>query len=167
MPRVLGGATVLLLLVAAACGDDGGGAERDVPREVAVYAAVITDVAEDLTVEEGGEPSDRVVYVEALERGTVIPIEVQAGVVLELEDEVDVRFVDDREAAVDGRLPGAPVREGAALIALGPVPEGDRRVVVDLRRYEREGDEDDLRVTLERTGDDWAVTERSLVGGRA
>jgi hypothetical protein len=164
MPRLLRrGALGALLVLATACGGDGDGAADEVARQTEVYAAVVLDVADDLPVEPGGDPSDRIVFVEPLDSVQPHPIEVQAGVVLALEDEVDVAFIDERDEAVDRSAPGRPVRDGAALIAVGPVPEGDDRVEVEVRRYHRQGREERLRMVVASEADGWEVVDRVVV----
>jgi hypothetical protein len=161
MPRLRRRTVGLFLVVAAAaCGGDDDGAGAEEARQVGIYAAVVLDVADDLTVEPDGEPTDRVVFVEPLEPADPIAIEVQAGVVAELEDRVEVSFIDDRDEAVDRELAGRPVREGAALIGLGRVPRDDDPAEVEVQRYEREGRVEELLVTVARDGDAWAVVAR-------
>lgn len=164
MPRLRQGALGALVVLAAACGGDDDTAAAGAARHTAVYAAVVLDVAGDLTVQPGGDAADRAVFVEPLDDADPIPLEVQAGVVAELEDVVDVAFIDDRDEAVQRQVRGRPVREGAALIALGAVPEGDDRVAVEVRRYEREDRIERLRMTVERDGDEWDVVARAPSG---
>ena len=163
MLRVLPGALLVLISIGAGCSANGGDPLSEDAREVAVYAAVIRDVAESLPTGDE-DPSERIVFVEPLDPDSAIGLEVQAGVVLELEDVATVSFIDDREAALDHDEEGAPVRKGAALIALGPLPESRRRVVVDVERYAHERDVEHLRYVVERVGEGWGVTERRSVG---
>lgn len=165
MPGVLAAALVVLLALCAGCGDDDD-PESDEARQSAVYSAILRDVALSLPATDD-ELSDRTVFVEPLDPESEIGLEVQAGVVLELEDLVAVTFIDDRAAAVDEEQPDQPVREESALVALGPVPEGRRRVDVAAERYRRAGATERLRYVVERVGGTWEVAERESLGSGA
>jgi hypothetical protein len=102
------------------------------------------------------------VYVEG--RDEVIDLETQAGVVTELEDEIDVRFVDERGEAVEEDDPGEPVRGDSVLLRLGPVSTGGDPVEVEVERYRSLDDVEELRLELARRGEGWTVSASSPSG---
>lgn len=118
---------VLVVGGLAACGDT---SDRDeTPSVGAIYSAVFRE----LDVPDGVDGEAAVVYV--VERNEQpLSLDDQVAVIQELEDEFDVRFVDDIEAAAeigeDGAL--APPLDGT-LVAIGapkPAEDDDGLIVV-------------------------------------
>jgi hypothetical protein len=159
--RVLLGLLGLPLLLAA-CGEDDAVPEG-AAREARVYAAIVADAADAADAAAGGGRDPGIVFVEPLDPDDPISLEVQAGVVQRVRREVDVRFVDSREAALDLDEPGAPVRGDGLLLGLGPVPEGRSRVEVEVRRYRHRDEEVRQVVALQRVEREWRVTDRQEV----
>lgn len=149
-----------LALATGACGDDDGDApagDDPVQRQVDVYAVVLRAVVTDAdpSLAEAGPP---VVYVAA--RGDEpIDVDVQADLVVELEEWTTIRFVDDVEEAVAVDAEGAPVRDEGVLVGLGPVPPEGRVIDVYADRYESPERTVVFEVTLRRTSSGWEVDE--------
>ena len=153
-----------ITLAIASCGSDG---VDDTDREVDAYVAVIRALTAD---EPGGSPPDTevdqpdlVVYAGALDDEQSISLEVQAAVVEQLEDVATVRFVDERDEAVDDAEEGAPVLEDGVLLLLGPVPSGSAPSV-DAERYIDVDDTTRARVDLQRANDGWDVVGVDAIG---
>lgn len=154
-------ALAVAALVSSGCGDDDTAAptEQDpVDRQVDIYAEVLRAVVVDAdpAFAEAGPP---VVYVAARGGEEPINVDVQAGVVVELEEWTTIRFVDTVEEAVDVDAEGAPVRDDGVLVGLGPVPEEGRIVDVYADRYEGPDRTVVFEVTVRRTSDGWSVDE--------
>ena len=131
------GAPLLLLLsagimVATSCDDSSDPA--GVPVD-AVLVAIVRDIAvvdTPSTTEPG--PLSVVYVVSIAEDG--ISAGAQADVASELRDEVDVRFADQREEALDDAEPDVPVVDGGVLLVVGDDPRErwPRRVPVEVYR---------------------------------
>jgi hypothetical protein len=143
-------------VVLGACSGDGGIGTDE--RQAAIYAAVIDDIATESGSGEGGQ-FDGPVYVVA-SPGHEIGIEVQAEVVEQLDDRT-IRFVDEREEAIEESDDEAPVLGDGLLVTLGKIRGSGGRRTVAVRTYLRLGDDERQEVTLEGRGDRWAVTEKA------
>ncbi len=122
-------------------------------RDAGALTAVIVSVAE-LTPEPETSP---VVYVVG-SQGT-FGIEVQAAVAINLVGLCDLRFADDPSEAfeeIDGEL---RLREGALLLAVGPVPSEGDQLEVSVTRHVAADFSEDLIVAIVRQDLDWAVTD--------
>lgn len=149
----------LLLIATVACTDNTNAADDPNQRLIEIYSATIKTVAvhdhPDFT---DTDALDTVVYV--VPRDDVeIPIDVQLGVVLELEEWATIRFIDELEEAIDTGAPNEPVRDEGILVGVGQVPDGTATVEVIADRYEHADALIAFELTLERRGGDWAVTE--------
>lgn len=130
-------------------------------RTAGVYAAVIQAVAEEGPGEfmslEGH--AERVVYAGPLGDEVEIPLGVQVMVVeaLRENDFATVRFVDDREEAVDASVEAEPVLEDGVLVLLGDVPE-DGPTTVEAELYVTADDVEDFAAHAAEESDSWVVT---------
>ena len=106
---------LLVVVATAGCGRQETVNAADL-RQADVYAAIIESM-----VERPNDPVAPTIYVEGLD-GAQIPVEVQAKVIAATDGKATVRFIDDRNEAIDNSAPGAPVKPDAMLVALGPVP---------------------------------------------
>ena len=143
------GRTAPLLLLAAgiglalgACGDDDAPDDPTIETtastlpasdDVAIVTAAIREVASE------GVPADDpertpVVYVVSVAEGG-ISAGVQADVVSQLRDEVDVRFADERAEAIEDSDPAAPVPDEGVLLVIGDIAETGRPIVVSVEIY--------------------------------
>lgn len=152
------------VLAVSACSTSPGSSDE---RTAGVYAAVIRAVAEeapaDFTALEGH--GDRVVYAGPLDDEVGIPLEVQVAVVeaLREDDYATVRFVDDREEAIDTDDTAEPVLEDGVLVLLGEVPENGTPLAVDVRLYANSFYEVGFTAEVTDESDSWVaeVEERS------
>jgi hypothetical protein len=175
------GRSAPLLLLAAgfglalgACGDDDTtddptvettGSTLPANDDVAIVTAAIRQVSSR------GVPADDpdrtpVVYVVSVAEGG-ISAGIQADVVSQLRDEVDVRFADAREEAIEESDPTAPVPDDGVLLVIGDIAEVGRPVVVAVEIYRNVDDWTKSLFTVAPegvTGDDaWDVTSTSEV----
>jgi hypothetical protein len=121
------------MTVAACDGDDT--ADDVVGPADAITAIVAWQAGEqEPVVDEAGEPALPVIFVVA-DDGTTIDVGVQADVAAATADWATVRFADDVADAFDPDLADEPVRNDGALLLLGPIPEAERRIEIDLVRY--------------------------------
>ncbi len=139
----------LFVAVAAACSGDDEADDRDVP---GVYVAVIRSLAPGNT---GVMPN--LVFVEALP-GTKLSLEDQASVVKTFGDAPTVRFVDDRNEAVEVDQPQARVRRDGVLLRMAPAQTSDDGVSVKITRYVARDDERTACLDLHEVDHTWAVT---------
>ncbi|MGY6502714.1 MAG: hypothetical protein ACXIVQ_17690 [Acidimicrobiales bacterium] len=152
--------TILATLGLASCTDD---TQRAVPEDpnarlTNIYAATIRSVVTferpDLTLDEPIEP---VVFVSPRE-DVEIGLDVQAGVVIALENWATIRFIDEIDEAIDRNEPDGIVRDGGMLIGLGPVPDGTSNVTVGADRYERADEMMVFELQVQRRSGTWSVT---------
>jgi hypothetical protein len=164
-------AVAAVVILSSGCAERSGPASAPEPsRESQVYAAIIRQL---VTVDHtfGKEPGFGVIYVldrdspragqgivPEADRGTPIAPEVQREIRTSLSDLPPIRFVARREEVVGPMEDGGVVRENGALVTLGPVPEGDRRVEVGAGLYIANLAGTWLTYVVERDGDGWAVT---------
>lgn len=135
-----------IALAVGACGDDD---TPDDPVETIGSTLPANDDAAIVTaavraVSRAGVPADDpdrtpVVYVVSVAEGG-ISAGVQADVVSQLRDEVDVRFADERTEAIEESDPAAPVPDEGVLVVLGDIADTGRPVVVTVEIY-RNADE--------------------------
>lgn len=113
---------------------EGGGTDNSV-RDAAIYQSVILDVVERSGIGLDGAAGRPVLFVEAL-GSDQIPLRVQVAVVNGLIEQYEIRFIDDRDEAVEVGLPGVPVRAGSLLIGIGDIV-GDETAHVRAEFYVR------------------------------
>lgn len=142
-----------LTVALAACGS---GDPQTNERDADVYAAVIEAVATDEPIDPDSGDDPTVVYAATADEDDGISLDVQAAVVEQLEDVLTIRFVDERDEAVDDSERSEPVLEEGVLVVLGTVPPG-LSPSVEAERYLDRFHIEELRVDVERSGDDWTV----------
>ncbi len=150
--RILIGALFSGALASTACTSDAPADDR----ELGIYASVLDWIFDQPDVEVGTTPEGDgpPAYIEHLGSGE-IAIDVQVDIIGRFDGEVDIRFIDDRQEALDESLPGSPVRDEGILIGLGPVTDGDPTEVRAEARYGSRIDA--YRFTLVRTGEQWRL----------
>lgn len=177
------GIAVALLTIVASCGDDTNDPDTEGGRAAFAYEMAVRNVLSDeiqrnlpttVVTVPATDPSTSavpttievdkpVVYVVAAD-GTAIDPEVQVKVVKQLDDdEVDLRFADDRAEAIDADEPGEPVREDGVLIAAGSVPKEGTSIEFRFERYRSLDDRDQVVMSLERADETWSVTSTTVV----
>jgi len=146
-----------VLLLLSACTDE---ASPDDPNQrlVGIYSAAIPAVVIHERPDLRDETLDLVVFV-ATREDVTIPIEVQIGVVNELEDWATIRFIDDFDEALTGDDDERTVRDGGVLVQLGDVSDGTTSVTVDADRYEGTGRLLTFDLSLLRRAGEWHVDE--------
>lgn len=89
-------------------------------RDASIYQSVIADVVDQSDGDVETSEDLPVLFIEAFDADG-IPLEVQVEVVAGLVERYEVRFIDDRDEAIEVDLDGEPVRAGSFLIGLGPI----------------------------------------------
>jgi hypothetical protein len=102
------------------------------------------------------------VFVGAKDEESALSLEVQTGIVQELDGVVDVRFVDEAAEAIDTSDPSRPVHEHGVLITLGVVTPVGRVVTIEAERYEHAGATRSWSVTVRQTGSTWRATREGM-----
>lgn len=168
--RSLAAAVIALVVsggVVVSCTDDEPSAGQDpTERLVGIYAATVSAIVDEAgptRSDSGDADADRTVFLQAHEE-TAISAEVQVGVVNELDEWANVRFIDDPGEAISDE-DGAPVRDDGVLIWLGAVSDGevDAELVAD--RYMSADETYVYDVAVRRQGGEWNV-EQPLDGVR-
>jgi hypothetical protein len=119
----------------------------------------------DWVAERSAQDSDRpVVFMIALGEGFEIDLSLQAAILNDASDDVDVQFVDDRSEAFDG---DGLVRDNGVLLAVGPASVDRRDVVIEADEVLREEVAISWRFELRVDADDeWSfVGSPSIVKG--
>lgn len=158
--------TVLLAATLIGCGDDDDPDADDVDGEgvhaAEVLSTAIRDVVARSPVDPEREDEKPVVFVVGVgENG--IAAGVQADVATGLRDEIDVRFADTRDEAIDGGAEDAPVVDDGLLLLVSAIPEEGDQINVAIERYRSESDRSKAVFMLAMRGEEWAVTATSLV----
>lgn len=163
--RTFGSGAILVLAAGAAftaCSRDG---DEEGSRRVDVLVVSIRDVV-------GGPPTADsrealpVVYVVGAGEHEVAAT-VQSDVADELQDEVDVRFADERDEAIETGEPDQPVRDSGVLLMVGDVPEDGNRIDVPIEIYRSELDTAMVVFTVVERTSSWVVTATSQLTGDA
>lgn len=156
------GAAALLVVIAggmtASCDRDDVDAGS---RQVAVLVLAIRDVVSGQRVGDSGDALP-VVYVVGNGEHTVAAT-VQSDVAAELHDEIDVRFADDRDEAIETDQPDRPVPDSGVLLVVDEIPEDGDPIDVAIEIYRSERDESTVVFTFAEGTSSWAVTATSLV----
>lgn len=149
-------ATLVAAIAVASCTeDDDTGA-----RQVAVLVAAIREVVADVPSADIDPPLPVVYLVGAGE--VEFAATVQADVAEDLQDEVDVRFADDRDEAIDLDAADAPVRDDGVLLMVEEIPDDGDTIEVSIEVYRSDRDQPGT-VVFSMTEDDerWSVTATS------
>lgn len=148
---------LLGLVLLAACGDDGGSAKVDpTEREAEAWVEVLQTVGLAGTpVPEDGEPLPVLFALES--DGGLVPPGVQVAVVKAMKDTADVRFLDEREGAIEHDQPGEPVKDDGTLVALSEIPPAGGQVELDVERYRSAADRTEFVVVLKGGNPTWVV----------
>lgn len=126
--------------------------------DAAIYRSIILDVVDRSGIELDGAEQPPVLFVEALGPDE-IPLRVQVDVIGGLIEQYEIRFIDDRDEAVEIDLPALPVRAGSLLIGLGGI-DVDETAEVRTELYLRIDDVQGFDYTLRDAGDgDWDVVD--------
>jgi hypothetical protein len=139
---------IAMVVLAVACGGDDDADDHDIP---AVYIAAIRTLAPD-----GAAALPKSVYVEALP-GTKLSLEDQAAVVKAFGEDTVVRFIDDRDEAVDSSSAQAPVRRDGVLLQMNPARATNNGLSIRVTRYVALDDEHTSCLDLEEHAHDWTV----------
>lgn len=144
---------LVLALLLLGCG---GGTEVDeTARDAAIYELVIVDVVERSGVVLGDAEDLPVMFIEAFDADG-IALEVQVEVVSNFSEQYEIRFIDDRDEAVDADVDGLPVRSNSFLIGLGPIVV-DGTVDVRSEVYRSADSVSAYRYALARRGRTWST----------
>jgi hypothetical protein len=143
-------------------------------RTVAVYSAVVGQlVTKDHTFGGGEAPFERIFIDVRIDEDAAdplgglgdhppsaprLPAEDQAAILRELTDLPRVRFVEDADSVIVGRDSCARVKGKGALITLGPIARGSKRVTVPNGLFIACLGGQWLTYVLERRDGDWRVT---------
>lgn len=154
---------VATTVAVGSCGAEDG---QSVERGAQVYAAVIRALVSEPPghPDTGAEQRDRIVYAGPLGENVDISLEVQVAVVDRLEEFATIRFVDDRNEAIDDDEQGEPVREDGVLLLLGRIPDG-RSPSFEAARYIDVDAATRFRVTAERSRGKWKVANLESTAG--
>ena len=124
-------------------------------RASGVYAEVLHWFADA----RNDDPEPLPVFVEARGEGASIPLEVQAELVTEVEEVVDVRFIDSRDEAFVTDDDGVPVvADGGMLLRLSPVDEMADPVRIDVDIHLEDDRFMTLAFELRQVDDGWVVS---------
>lgn len=124
-------------------------------RDAAIYRSVIADLANRSGVVPDDSEDLPVLFIEAFDaEGIDLPVQVE--VVGGFVDQYEIRFIDDRDEALDIDLEGMPVRANSLLIGVGPiVVDGDVTVRGEL--YSTEDAVSAHRYTLAGRNTRWSL----------
>jgi hypothetical protein len=158
--RVAGVLLALTLGSVVGAGCDGSG-EDGVSRDAQVYVATIRDILANQP-----RPADPdvlpVVYVVGVGE-TKIPADVQAEVAVELDEDADIRFADQRSEAMLEKEEHVPIRDQGLLVALGELPPEADPVNLAVEVYRSEEDWSKVVLTVDRGSSQWTVTSSSVL----
>lgn len=129
-------------------------------RDAAIYTSIIADVADRSGVVLDGTADLPVLFIEAFDADG-IDLQVQVEVVGSFIQQYEIRFVDDRDEAVELDLDGLPVRVNSLLIGLGPIVL-DGPVNVRSELYLSKEVLSAYRYTLAGSDDSWLIVEAPL-----
>ena len=148
----------VVVVTSAACSSTAidPGADAGDDRAASVYRPILEWILDGEPGIGGDEPADWVLFV-ASRSESVIDIDVQAAVYADLEEVVEVRFIDDRAEAVDDELENRPVRDLGLLIGLGAVPPEGSTIEVYADRYREVGEVDAWQFTVSRPDGSWEL----------
>jgi hypothetical protein len=155
-------AALSLATVLLACDAD----EKSQSPIAQVLTAIVRDAADQLPP--GDDPEDLPVVYVISGTDASLPSTAQAAVANAVNGEIDVRFADGRDEAVDDSKPGVPVRDQGGLVAVGHLSEEELEngepVEIDVELYRSEGQFSWRRLTFASSSDGtWSVTTSSVL----
>ena len=153
MPALHLGAVLLVAGILLGCGSSSE--VDDTARNAAIYQSVIVDVVDRSDVVLESVEDLPVLFIDAFDPGG-IAIEVQVEIVSSFIDQYEIRFIDDRDEAVDLDLDDLPVRANSLLIGLGPIVL-DGTIDVRGELYFSADAVSAYRYTLAGIGDIWPI----------
>jgi len=158
--RTTGAAALLVVIAGGVAGCDRDDVDAG-SRQVDVLVLAIRDVVSGEGV---SDPDDAlpVVYVVGSGEHTVAAT-VQSDVAAELHDEIDVRFADDRDEAIETDQPDQPVTDSGVLLVVEEIPEDGGPIDVPIEIYWSERDDSTVVFTFAEGTSSWVVTATSLV----
>lgn len=118
-----------IALAGVLCGCANGTEADNTTRDAAVYRSIIIDVLDRSGVDLDDSENLPVLFIEAFDADG-IALEVQVEVVNGFVEQYEIRFIDDRDEAIDVELPGLPVRANSLLIGLGQIVHNE---TIDVR----------------------------------
>ena len=127
----------------------------DTARNAAIYRSVIADVVDRSGVVQDDVEDLPVLFIEAFDADG-IALEVQVEVVGSFIEQYEIRFIDDRDEAIEVDLAGLPVRANSFLIGLGPIVL-DGTVDVRSELYLSTDAVSAFRYTLAGRDDSWPI----------
>lgn len=127
----------------------------DTARNAAIYGSVIADVVDRSGVALESSDDLPVLFIEAFEADG-ISLEVQVEVVTSFIEQYEIRFIDDRDEALEDDLADLPVRSNSVLIGLGPIVL-DGTADVRSERYLTTQAVSAYRYTLSGRDDSWSI----------
>jgi hypothetical protein len=138
-----------LVVGAAACGGtDDAPDSSDVDPAAALTAIVEWQAGEqEPVVDDSGEIRLPVIYIASAD-GDTIDVGVQAEVAESTVDIATVRFTDDKGDAFDGDLDDQPVREDGVMLLVGPMPDAEPEMLVDVTRYSSADRSEPFQLTI-------------------
>lgn len=164
-------AVAVIAVLSSGCAERAGpGSAPEPSRESQVYAAVVRQL---VTVDHtfGGDPGFGVIYVldratpraadgivPEADEGTPITPGLQREIREALSDLPPIRFVPRRQEVVGPMEDGGVVKDHGALVTLGTITDGERRVEVGVSLYIANLAGTWLTYVVELAGDGWAVT---------
>lgn len=130
-----------------------------------VLTGIVRQAAGDLPPREDPEELPVVYVISGTEHS--LPATAQAAVANAVNGDVDVRFADGRDEALDDSRPGLPVRDQGGLVIVGDLEgefEGDpQRVDVTVELYRSQSQFSRRVLTFSAGREAWSVTSSSLL----
>jgi hypothetical protein len=138
------------------CSTLGDARTEEQDRAAQVYEAIVR-----WFIPASAPDSKTVVFVEPRGEGSVIGLKVQSELIRAVDDVADVRFIDERDEALEKGEDGEPrVRDEGLLLRFGPVPETGSTVGADVDKFVGDETYTSLRFHLVDKGDHWAVVDQ-------
>lgn len=153
MQKVSATARVVLALILVGLGSwSCGDSSPATASEAEIYAVVVRTL---VPPENDEETVTRDVFVGREDDS--VPLDVQAEVLQELSEYEHIRFVDERNEAIDDDPP-MPVHNDGVYVEVRSLNQGSQTAYVRVLRYIDENDQAEVELDLERVGGVWSVT---------